>query len=620
MLTRSASVCALIPHRNCAGWLSGAVESLLTQTRPPDAVVVIDDGSVEPPVKVGEQYPEVTFLRAPESVGPYRLVQTIIDLTDFDAYLFQDADDVSHPHRLATLLDVAETNQADIVGSHEIELDVAAPEARRRTFPLDVNAALAENPISFALLHPTSLVSRHALARAGGFPGLRFSGDVDFLWRAGHVSRILNADHHLYLRRRHPRSLTGSTETGTRSPDRRQLESALRKRARANARRVSTGDAPDLSPFVPSPPAALEHLAGPTLGTRQTGRVSQPVSSHDATGDDAPVLIVGGPRNGGDVLACSLDLHPRFEARAGTKLSGVSGKSARPVLAGPDVTTAALELADKHPEAKFIVVERDVESTAASLITRPDAHGDFYTEESARAAAVRLGTVCDLLPAVLGNDRVTRIGLAQLVAEPVASLGACLAFLGEPMVMSASLPLVGLRVTAGDRAREDVDVNAGEARLLLAERLGATHHALAARLSRLVRGLVHEGAVVAVVSRGDESILDLSPARACHFPATEEGSYAGEYPATSDAAVALLEDARARGVTHLLVPAPSSWWLTYYGALREHLHKRYRALATSDDTGTLYDLATRPAGHNHRAGGGEGTDRPSTRGLEIESV
>lgn len=87
-LSRSAKVCALIPHHDCGQWLAGAIETLLAQSRAVDAVVVLDDASAESPLAVAERYPSVTFLRAPENVGPYRMVQSAIELTDFDAYLF----------------------------------------------------------------------------------------------------------------------------------------------------------------------------------------------------------------------------------------------------------------------------------------------------------------------------------------------------------------------------------------------------------------------------------------------------------------------------------------------------------------------------------------------------
>ena len=47
----------------------------------------------------------MTLLHADRNVGPYRLVQQVIEDTDYDAYLFQDADDWSAPDRLEQLLD-----------------------------------------------------------------------------------------------------------------------------------------------------------------------------------------------------------------------------------------------------------------------------------------------------------------------------------------------------------------------------------------------------------------------------------------------------------------------------------------------------------------------------------
>jgi hypothetical protein len=594
-LTSSAAVCALVPHHDGAAWLPGALDSLLGQTRPPDAVVVVDDASPEPPLDVARRYPGVTFLGAAQNVGPYRLVQTVIDRTRFDAYLFQDADDVSHPERLATLLGVAEAHGADVVGSHEVELDVAAPEAREREYPLDVNAALAADPIAFALLHPTTLASRAAVTGAGGFPGLRFSGDVDFLWRAGHVARIVNADRHLYLRRRHSGSLTGSVATGTRSSARREVDGALRARARARAQAVAAGAAPDLSPFVAAAPVVLEHLSGPALPTVPALR--PPGGGHGAgTGTASaggPVLVVGGPRSGADVAARALDLHPRFELVANATALDHPFPGRRPVLAVVATAAAgagALRLADARPDARIVCVERDVETTVASLVARPDAHGDYYSERSARAAAAASGTTCDLLAAALGPDRVRRIALAELLDEPSATLARCLAFLGERPLPGMAAPLVGLRGVAHRRPVTRAAIAPSDARRRLEAGRPGPHDTLGARVRRLVGGLVGDDDLVVVLSRGDESLLDLGTGRARHLPATADGTYCRDYPATGAAAVALVENARAGGATHLLVPAPACWWLTHYPALRRHLDRYYRAVAGADDTGVLYDL------------------------------
>jgi Sulfotransferase family len=291
------------------------------------------------------------------------------------------------------------------------------------------------------------------------------------------------------------------------------------------------------------------------------------------------------------VLACALDLHPGFEAVPDADaLARRAPARRRPVLAGPTVTADALRLAERRPDAKIVCVERDMASTIRSIRARPDAHGDFYSEQSARAATVEFNRACELLAVALGPGRVLRIGLLELVDDPEATLAACSRFLGEELAEVSALPLAALRVEARNPELADAAVTRDEARRRLRSSHPVTPASLGARLRQLVAGLVDDDAVVAVISRGDEVLLDLGGGRARHFPATEDGSFAGEYPATGAAAVELLEAARAQGVTHLLVPAPASWWLTHYRELRAHLDRRYRTVAGAEATGTLYDL------------------------------
>jgi glycosyltransferase involved in cell wall biosynthesis len=103
-LPLDARVVALVPHHACEAWLEHCLASLVAQTRPLDGIVVIDDASAEPPAHIVARFPGVTLLTAASNVGPYRLVQQVIDRTDADAYLFQDADDWSAPDRLERLL------------------------------------------------------------------------------------------------------------------------------------------------------------------------------------------------------------------------------------------------------------------------------------------------------------------------------------------------------------------------------------------------------------------------------------------------------------------------------------------------------------------------------------
>lgn len=313
-------VLALVPHHRCERWLDHCLASLVGQTRPPDGIVVIDDASAEPPTEIVRRFPGVTLLRARANVGPYRLVQQVIEETSYDRYLFQDADDWSAPDRLELLLDAAGRTGAELVGSDYVMLCTDEVRTLLHAFPVDVNGALVQALTCHALQHPTSLVNRTLVTRLGGYAsGMRFSGDDEFLRRAAHVTRIVNVPRVLYFRRHRADSLTTSAATGHGSQARRDVLKALATRAADNAEAVVRGDQPDLTPHALAPPIRLEHVCGPALiggddATRlfpRLGRRRRPSGATTRAGKlPEPVLIVGGEASGTDALLWSLAQHP----------------------------------------------------------------------------------------------------------------------------------------------------------------------------------------------------------------------------------------------------------------------------------------------------------------------
>lgn len=256
------SVLVVIPHYRCEPWLRRCLTSIVNQTYPPDGIVVVDDGSEDPPLRIVADFPSVTLWAAPERVGPYRLIQQVIDDTAYDYYLFQDADDWSSCDRISRLLTSAEQTGADLIGTQEIQIQSETGDFVPVSYPLDVNQALAQKP-GHPLVHPTSLVRRSLVKKLGGFAtGLRFGGDTEFLLRAAFVGRILNLPDYAYFRWKRPHSLTTDPQTGLDSPERLTLQQALKHKAIANRLAVQQGQQPDLHPMVTAPPIDLRPLAG----------------------------------------------------------------------------------------------------------------------------------------------------------------------------------------------------------------------------------------------------------------------------------------------------------------------------------------------------------------------
>jgi GT2 family glycosyltransferase len=114
------------------------------------------------------------------------------------------------------------------------------------------------------------------------------------------------------------------------------------------------------------------------------------------------------------------------------------------------------------------------------------------------------------------------------------------------------------------------------------------------RMTRRIREIVAEKlppeAVVLVVSRGDDALLELESRQARHFPASAEGSWAGYHPATSEDAVTQLEAMRAEGGEFLLLPSTGLWWLDHYREFGEHLEANYPVLVRDTDACVIYSL------------------------------
>ncbi len=115
---------------------------------------------------------------------------------------------------------------------------------------------------------------------------------------------------------------------------------------------------------------------------------------------------------------------------------------------------------------------------------------------------------------------------------------------------------------------------------------------LAERVRAAVTQVVPPGSTVAVVSKGDESLLHLGDCIAWHFPRNDDGNYSGFYPADSRDAIEQLERARRAGASYLIIPHTSLWWLEHYAEFASHLVRNYIAVLNQPGTCLIYSLAT----------------------------
>jgi len=110
-------------------------------------------------------------------------------------------------------------------------------------------------------------------------------------------------------------------------------------------------------------------------------------------------------------------------------------------------------------------------------------------------------------------------------------------------------------------------------------------------IAATVGRVVPAGAHVAAVTKWDPTLLALAGRRGRNFP--DRALLPDGYPPDGATAVAHLEALRGDGVTHLVLPSASFWWLEHYRELDLHL-AHTAGTAWRDEQVAIFDLGARP--------------------------
>jgi glycosyltransferase involved in cell wall biosynthesis len=169
-------------------FLSRAFESItVDQTRPPDEVVLVRDGALPGSLAacleslIGGSAVPVTEVELPENRGLGWALEAGIAACRFDIVARMDADDISLAQRFARQVPLVESG-FDVVGSALAEIGVDERDLRGIRRPPLTHAGIARfarfhSPFN----HPTVVLRRSAVARAGGYVHLKDFEDY-WLW------------------------------------------------------------------------------------------------------------------------------------------------------------------------------------------------------------------------------------------------------------------------------------------------------------------------------------------------------------------------------------------------------------------------------------------------------
>lgn len=207
--SRTQGVSVIIPVRNQERYLAEAIESVLAQTRPPDEIIVVDDGSTDGTLDVARRYMNrIRYVYQPPRGAPAARNRGLA-LATGDAIAFLDSDDTWLPAKLEAQLAVLEAQpEVDVVFCHVEQF--VSEDAR------DVTASVPERVRHLAAVYASGLlVRRAAFERIGHFDERFVRTDVvDWIVRARqHRLREFMLPDVLVCRRWHANNLGRTTRS-----------------------------------------------------------------------------------------------------------------------------------------------------------------------------------------------------------------------------------------------------------------------------------------------------------------------------------------------------------------------------------------------------------------------
>lgn len=178
------TVSVIITAKNYGHYLPTAINSALAQTRPPDEIVIVDDGSTDHTPSVLQQYanhPRIIAIRV-DGLGVCRARNLAIERSSGELLAFLDADDRWHPQKLAKQLPLFSAAKVGVVYARRQLINPHGEPLATPATPLPsgnlFDTLIRTNPICFS----SAIVRRQVIEHVGGFdPTLPLAVDYD-LW------------------------------------------------------------------------------------------------------------------------------------------------------------------------------------------------------------------------------------------------------------------------------------------------------------------------------------------------------------------------------------------------------------------------------------------------------
>jgi glycosyltransferase involved in cell wall biosynthesis len=186
MPQQTLGVVTAVYHAVDPAQLRRALESLAEQTRPPDDVVVVEDGPIGPGLIAVLDDPPVPLRRValPENRGSGPARQAGLRALGTRWVAIADADDVSLPDRFEVQLAHLESSGDAGVGAAMAEFSgIEDNVTATRRLPAEHDQIARRVRINNPINHPTFVADRQCVLDVGGYSDLPFLEDYDLMAR-----------------------------------------------------------------------------------------------------------------------------------------------------------------------------------------------------------------------------------------------------------------------------------------------------------------------------------------------------------------------------------------------------------------------------------------------------
>jgi glycosyltransferase involved in cell wall biosynthesis len=218
-------VSAITPVRDGEAYIGEAIESMLSQTAPPDEIIVVDDGSQDDSATIAGGYDKVTVIRQ-ERRGQAAAINNALGVVGGEIVAFLDSDDLWTERKLELQREaLAADPELDLVFGcvEEFISPELEPEERAQLRPTE-----SATP---AKLKGTMLIRHEALRRAGQFATeWRIAEFVEWYVRAQEAGLREMTLGDVVLRRRLHKTNIGRRQKGARTEYATVMAQRLRRR------------------------------------------------------------------------------------------------------------------------------------------------------------------------------------------------------------------------------------------------------------------------------------------------------------------------------------------------------------------------------------------------------